>query len=235
LLSISSPSLEFSNTYFFQAGQCASRAFSDIDHLLEIRKTLRADLQGSRAKALRLTKENEKLEDKISSVTALEGERDNLLAQVKDLTAERDRLVAEKKQAEDELPKKLEEAADAGFNEAGEEYTREVQKLIPEAFQKGTREGELKGILETHETSFLLGFQKGLDYLEVPENDHRREPPVVPPVQLPSHLLPAEQKDATSASTEQEDGASESAEQENGASESTKQKDVAPDAAGVDA
>lgn len=206
----------------FQAGQCASQAFSDIDFLLETRKTLRADLQGSRAEAQRLVKENEELEEKISSVTAIEGERDRLLAQVKDLTAERDRLVAEKKQAEDELPKKLEEAADAGFNEAGEEYTREVQKLIPEAFQKGTREGELKGILGTHESSFLLGFQKGLDYMEVPENDHRREPPVVPPVQLPSHLLPNEQKDAASVPIEQ-------------ASESTEQKDVASDAAGVNA
>jgi hypothetical protein len=210
---------------FFQAGQCASRAFSDIDLLLETRKTLRADLQVSRADALRLSKENEQLEEKISSVTVLEGERDRLLAQVKDLTAERDRLVAEKKQAEDELPKKLEEAADAGFNEAGEEYTLQVQKLIPEAFLKGTKEGELKGILATHETSFLLGFQKGLDYMEVPENDHRREPPVVPPVQLPSHLRPAEPKDTASVPTEQKDDTS----------ESTEQKDITPDDAGVNA
>lgn len=76
-----------------------------------------------------------------------------------------------------------------------------MERLVTDAFKKGelkgTREGELKGIEKTHETSFLLGYQVGLDYMEVPQDDHRREPPVVPPVQLPRHLLPIEQPNST--------------------------------------
>ncbi|KAF7139018.1 hypothetical protein RHSIM_Rhsim07G0162000 [Rhododendron simsii] len=68
-----------------------------------------------------------------------------------------------------------------------------VQSLVIKAF----KEGELKGIKDTHKSSFLGRYQVGLDYAEVPEVDHRREPPVVPPVQLPESLLPAEQPNLT--------------------------------------
>lgn len=71
-----------------------------------------------------------------------------------------------------------------------------MEKLVTDSFKKGElkgiRDGELKGIKETHKSSFLLGYQVWLDYIEVPKGDHRREPPVVPPVQLPNHL-PSEQ------------------------------------------
>ncbi|KAF7123135.1 hypothetical protein RHSIM_Rhsim12G0098000 [Rhododendron simsii] len=79
----------------------------------------------------------------------------------------------EKKLMEDDLPRKLEEAGDAG---------------------------ELKGIKDTHISSFLRGYQVGFDYAEVPEVDHRREPPVVPPVELQESLLPAEQLNPTTDS-----------------------------------
>ncbi|KAF7151393.1 hypothetical protein RHSIM_Rhsim02G0063000 [Rhododendron simsii] len=88
---------------------------------------------------------------------------------------------------EEELPKKLEDAGDAGYNEAGEYYAEQVQKLVAKAF----KEGELKGINDTHSSSFLHGYQVGLDYAEVPKVDHRREPPVVPPLELPE-VLPRE-------------------------------------------
>ncbi|KAF7141440.1 hypothetical protein RHSIM_Rhsim06G0145900 [Rhododendron simsii] len=107
-----------------------------------------------------------------------------------------DRLKEEKKLMEDDLPNKLEEAGDAGYNEAGEYYQQQVQSLVTKAF----KEGELKGIKDTDISSFLRGYQVGLDYAEVPEIDHRREPPVVPPVELPKSLLPAEQPNLTTNS-----------------------------------
>lgn len=98
---------------------------------------------------------------------------------------------------EDELPGKLEEAGNAGYNEAGEYYRQQVEGIVKKAF----KEGELKGIKDTHNTSFLRGYQNGLDYAEVPKANHRREPPVVPPMELPGHLLPAEQLNPTSDTT----------------------------------
>lgn len=65
------------------------------------------------------------------------------------------------------------------------------------ARSRAFKEGELRGIEETHNSSFLLGYQVRLDCAEVPKVDHQREPPVVPTVQLSSHLLPSQQPDST--------------------------------------
>lgn len=53
----------------------------------------------------------------------------------------------------------------------------------------------MNGVKDIHHRSFLLGFHIGLDYAEVPKEDHRKESPVVPEVEMPSHLLSSEQPD----------------------------------------
>lgn len=131
----------------------------------------------------------EQLEGKVAEAAAGLEERHRLLNEVKDLKAERDRLMEEKQRLVDDLPRQLEEAGDAGYKEAGEYYQKQVESLVKKAF----KDGELRGINDTHPSSFLLGYQVGLDYAEVPNNDHRREPPVLPPVQLPIHLRTLEQ------------------------------------------
>ncbi|KAF7145037.1 hypothetical protein RHSIM_Rhsim04G0129500 [Rhododendron simsii] len=151
-----------------KAGQCASKAFSDMDVLLETNRSLREDLQGQRTKMERTVEEIETLEAKSA-------EEENA------------RLREEKARIEEDLPKQLEEAGDAGYNEAGEYYQQQVQSLVTNDF----KEGELKGIRDTHHSSFLHGYQVGLNYAEVPKVDHRREPPVVPPLELPE-VLPQE-------------------------------------------
>lgn len=157
-----------------------------MNFLLDARRTLRGDLKATKGKVQKATAQIELLEGKVADATAGLEERNRLLKEVEELKTERDRLKGEKQSLEDDLPRRLEEAGDAGYNEAGEYYKEQVGHLVKMAF----KDGELKGINDTHPSSFLLGYQVGLDYAEVPKDDHRREPPVVPPVQLPIHLLP---------------------------------------------
>lgn len=109
--------------------------------------------------------------------------KEKLGTEVKDLKEEKDRLLGEKAQMEEEMAKKLEEAS--------EYYKNQLPGLIGTAFKVG----EVKGVKETYRHSFLLGYQVGLDYAEVPKDGHLREPPVVPEVELSSHLLPSKQPD----------------------------------------
>lgn len=129
-----------------------------------------------------------KLEAKLTNAMVGLEQRDRLLTEVQNLKAERDRLLEEKRCLDADLPRLLEEADNASFNEASEYYKQQVEGLVKKFF----KDGELKGIQETHNSSFFCGYQVGLDYAEVPEVDHQREPPVVPHVELPRHLLPAE-------------------------------------------
>ncbi|KAF7143681.1 hypothetical protein RHSIM_Rhsim05G0097200 [Rhododendron simsii] len=153
----------------------------------------KGDLQPKRKEAEQLADQIEVLEAKVAEAKTVRQERDRLLLKIKDVKAENDRHNEEKKQMEEDLPRKLEEAGDVGYNEAGEYYQQLLQSLVTKAF----KEGELKGIKDTHKFSFLRGYQVDLDYAEVPEVDHRREPPVVPPVELSKNLLPAEQPNPT--------------------------------------
>lgn len=75
-----------------------------------------------------------------------------------------------------------------------------MRNLIGKTF----KEGETKRVVETHRSSFLLGFHVGLDYAEVPNVDHRREPPIVPEVQLSSHLLPSQLPDPSASNDDAE-------------------------------
>ncbi|KAF7139874.1 hypothetical protein RHSIM_Rhsim06G0114000 [Rhododendron simsii] len=167
--------------FLAKAGQCASKAFGDMEALLETRRSMRVDLQAKRRETDQSADRIEELEAQIAEAETVRQERDRLLLQLKDAGEENDRLKKKKQQMEEELPKKLEDAGDAGYNEAGEYYAEQVQKLVAKAF----KEGELKGINDTHTSSFLHGYQVGLDYAEIPKVDHRREPPVVPPLKLP--------------------------------------------------
>ncbi|KAI8546920.1 hypothetical protein RHMOL_Rhmol07G0156800 [Rhododendron molle] len=101
--------------FLAKAGQCASRAFSDMDVLLETKKTMRADLQAQRKEAEGALNKVIELEAKVADAAAVKEERDRLQLQV------------------------------------------------------------------------------GLDYAEIPAADHRREPPVVPPMELPGPLPHTEQ------------------------------------------
>lgn len=181
-----------------QAGQCASRAFEDVNFLLDARRSLRGELKASKAEVQEAFTQIELLKGKVadSDADAAAGleERDWLLKELKDLTTERDRLKEEKKLLEDDLPRQLEEAGDVGYNEAGEYYKEQVGHLVKMAF----KDEELKGIDTAHASSFLCRYQVGLDYAEVPEADHRREPPVVPPVDLPEHLRLAKPSEPSS-------------------------------------
>ncbi|KAF7120213.1 hypothetical protein RHSIM_Rhsim13G0002100 [Rhododendron simsii] len=170
--------------FLAKAGQCASKAFADMHALLDTKRSMRVDLQAKRKEADQLADRLEELEAQVAESESVRQERDRLLLQLKDAEEENTQLKMEKQQAEEELPKKLEEAGDAGYNEAGEYYQEQVQHLVTKAF----REGELKGMKDTHHSSFLRGYQVGLDYAEVPKVDHRREPPVVPPMELPETL-----------------------------------------------
>ncbi|KAI8571767.1 hypothetical protein RHMOL_Rhmol01G0144300 [Rhododendron molle] len=118
----------------------------------------------------------EVLEVKVAEAAIGQEERDWLLIEIKDVKAERDRLKEEKKRMEDDLPRQLEEAKDPGYNEVDEYYKQQVEGLV----KRGFKDGELKGIKDTNNSSFLRRYQVSLDYAEVPEDDHRREPPVVP-------------------------------------------------------
>ncbi|KAI8560403.1 hypothetical protein RHMOL_Rhmol04G0252600 [Rhododendron molle] len=149
--------------FLVKAGQCASRAFTDMDVFLETKRSQRADLQAQRKEMEKALDKVEALEAKVANAATVKEERDRLLLEVQSLTAEWDQLKDEKKRSEEELSKLLEDAGDAGFNEAGEDYKKQVEDLV------------------------------GLDYAEVPKDDHRREPPVVPPVDLPGPLPQAEQ------------------------------------------
>ncbi|KAF7145277.1 hypothetical protein RHSIM_Rhsim04G0047800 [Rhododendron simsii] len=162
-----------------KAGQCASKAFGDMDILLESKRSLRIDIQAKRKEADQLAKQIDSLEAKVAESDGVRQERDRLLLQIKNAEEENNRLRKKKQQMVEELPKLLEDAGDAGYNEAGEYYQQQVQNLVTKAF----KEGELKGIKDTHHSSFLRGYQVGLDYAEVPAADHRREPPVVPPLE----------------------------------------------------
>ncbi|KAF7144307.1 hypothetical protein RHSIM_Rhsim05G0054300 [Rhododendron simsii] len=170
--------------FLAKAGQCASKAFADMHALLDTKRSMRVDLQAKRKEADQLADRLEELEAQVAESESVRQERDRLLLQLKDAEEENTQLKKEKQQAEEELPKKLEEAGDAGYDEAGEYYQEQVQHLVTKAF----REGELKGMKDTHHSSFLRGYQVGLDYAEVPKVDHRREPPVVPPMELPETL-----------------------------------------------
>ncbi|KAF7144626.1 hypothetical protein RHSIM_Rhsim04G0140000 [Rhododendron simsii] len=173
--------------FLAKAGQCAIKAFGDMEALLETRRSMRVDLQAKRREANQLADRIEELEAQIAEAETVRQERDWLLLQLEDAGEENDRLKKEKQQMEEELPKKLEDAGDAGYNEAGEYYAEQVQKLVAKAF----KEGQLKGINDTHTSSFLHGHQVGLHYAQVPKVDHQREPPVVPPLELPE-VLPQE-------------------------------------------
>lgn len=62
----------------------------------------------------------------------------------------------------EEVLKKLQEAGDAGYSEAGADYEKQVRDLVAKAFING----EIKGVAKTHNSSFLLGFHIGLDYAD---------------------------------------------------------------------
>ncbi|KAF7114618.1 hypothetical protein RHSIM_RhsimUnG0083200 [Rhododendron simsii] len=173
------------NHFSLQAGQCASKAFGDMDVLLETKGSLKGDLQAKRMEAEQLADQIKALEVTVVEAKIVRQERDLSLLRIKDAEAENDCLKEEKKQIEEDLSKKLKEAGDSSYNEAGECYQQQMQILVTKAF----KEGELKGIRDTYNSSFLRGYQVNLDYSEV---DHRREPPVVPPMELPESLLPAE-------------------------------------------
>ncbi|KAF7149894.1 hypothetical protein RHSIM_Rhsim02G0192600 [Rhododendron simsii] len=129
-----------------------------MNALLDTKRSMRVDLQAKRKEADQLADRLEELEAQIAESEIVRQERDWLLLQLKDAEEENDQLKKEKQQMEEELPKKLEEAGDAGYNEAGEYYQQQV----------------------------------GLDYAEVPKVNHRREPPVVPPMEL-SEVLPQQE------------------------------------------
>ncbi|KAF7147517.1 hypothetical protein RHSIM_Rhsim03G0108900 [Rhododendron simsii] len=176
-----------------KVGQCASKAFSDMDVLLETNRSLRVDLQAKRQEVEQSTEQIEALVAKVAEVDIVQQERDQLLLQIKSAEEDNARLKKEKAQLEEDLPKRLEGASDAGYNEAGEYYQQQVQSLVIKAF----KEGELKGAKDTHHSSFLRGYQVGLDYAKVPEADHRREPPVVPSLELTEVPIMEEQPNDT--------------------------------------
>ncbi|KAI8555232.1 hypothetical protein RHMOL_Rhmol05G0158600 [Rhododendron molle] len=179
--------------FLAKARQCASRAFGNMDALLETRRSLRRDLQVKRDEANVAAELINALEEKVAEAAVGLEERDRLLIEVKDLKAERDRLKEEKQRWEDNLLRQLEQGGDAGYNEAGEHYKQQVEGLVKKVF----KEGRMMGIEETHSSSFLLRYQVGLDYAEVPPVDHQREPLMVPSIQLPSDMLPPQQPDPT--------------------------------------
>lgn len=108
-----------------------------------------------------------KLEKSVTKATEGLVETDRLQTEVQNLKEEWDRLLEEKKRSEEDLPKLLEKAGDAGYNEAGEHYKKQVEGLVNKAF----KEREIKGVEETHNSSFLLGYHV-LDYAEVPKVNH---------------------------------------------------------------
>lgn len=177
-----------------------------MDVLFETKRSLRGDLQAKRKEAKEAADQIEKLEAKVVEASAGLEERDRLQVLLEKVEAERDRLKEEKKKMEEELPKKLKEVGGAGYNEAGEYYQKQVEDLVRKAFRDWGAERD-KG---HPRPAFLRDYQVGLNYADVPEVDHRREPPVVPPVELPEHLLPAEQP--YSDSDKQPDPISDSAE-----------------------
>ncbi|KAF7141668.1 hypothetical protein RHSIM_Rhsim06G0074600 [Rhododendron simsii] len=144
--------------FLAKAGQCAGKAFADMHALLDTKRSMRVDLQAKRKEADQLADRLEELEAQVAESESVRQERDRLLLQLKDAEEENIQLKKEKQQAEEELPKKLEEAGDAGYNEAGEYYQEQVQNLVTKAF----REGELKGMKDTHHSSFLRGTRSAL-------------------------------------------------------------------------
>ncbi|KAF7144992.1 hypothetical protein RHSIM_Rhsim04G0229500 [Rhododendron simsii] len=109
-----------------------------------------------------LQAQRKEMERSIKEIEMLEAK----VAEGDTVQQERDQLLLQIKNAEEENARLREE---------------KVQSLVTKAFKKG----ELKGIKDTHHSSFLRGYQVGLDYAEISEADHRREPPVV--------LVPEEQ------------------------------------------
>lgn len=126
-----------------------------MEVLLETKKTQRGDLQAMRKEVKEAADQIEALEAKVAEASTGLEERDRLLLQLKEVEAKRDRLKEEKQQMEDELPAKLEEAGDAGYNEAGDYYQPQVEDLVKKVF----RDGELKEIEDAHASSFLRGYQ----------------------------------------------------------------------------
>ncbi|KAF7153042.1 hypothetical protein RHSIM_Rhsim01G0168800 [Rhododendron simsii] len=177
--------------YAVEVGQCTSRAYDDIDSLLDLRRSLRGELKAEKAEAQEAADKVQRLIKSVAEAADRLVKRERLLKEVKDLKEEKYRLLGERDQAEEEMVKRLEEAGDSRYNEAGKDYANQLSGLISKAF----KEGEVKGVRDTHRRSFLLGYQVGLDYVEFPKDDHRREQPVVPEVELPSHLLSSEQPD----------------------------------------
>lgn len=178
-----------------------------MDSLFSSRKSLRNELKSKRTEAQKATAKVERLKKAVANAMNGLAERERLLTKVKDLKEERDQLLEEKSQAEkekgraeEELEKKLQEASDVGYNEAKRDYEQQVRNLVDETF----KEGETKRVVETHRSSFLLGFHVGLDYAEVPKVDHRRKPPIVPEVQLSSHLLPSQLPDPGASNNDAE-------------------------------
>ncbi|KAF7127284.1 hypothetical protein RHSIM_Rhsim11G0017200 [Rhododendron simsii] len=105
---------------------------------------VKGELRIKREEAKTDTKEIKKLEGRVAEAVIVLEERDRLLTEL------------------------LEEASDAGYNEAEEHYKQQVEGLVKKAF----KDGELRGIEETHNSSFLLGYKAGLDYAEVHQVDH---------------------------------------------------------------
>ncbi|KAF7129979.1 hypothetical protein RHSIM_Rhsim10G0097000 [Rhododendron simsii] len=126
--------------FIAKVGQCVSRAFSDMDAVIEASRSLRGDLKVKREEAKMATEEIEKLEEKVADVAAGLKERDRLLIEVKDLKAEWDQLKEEKKHLEDDLPRKL--------KEAGEHYKEQVESLpdsqLEPLFQAGANYPEYR-------------------------------------------------------------------------------------------
>ncbi|KAF7138835.1 hypothetical protein RHSIM_Rhsim07G0158000 [Rhododendron simsii] len=101
---------------------CASKAFGDMDVLLKTKRPFRGGLQAKRKEAEQFANQIEELEAKVAEAKTVRQERDRLLLRIKDAEAENDQLKEEKEQMEEDLPRKLEEAGDAGYYEAGEYY-----------------------------------------------------------------------------------------------------------------
>lgn len=150
---------------------------------LDSKMSLKRELKAEKAEVQKATEEIQKLKKSVADTAAGLAEKEKLGTEVKDLKEERDRLLGEKARMEEEMAKKLEEAS--------EYYKNQLIGLIGTTF----KEGEVKGVKETYRHSFLLGYQVGLDYAEVPKDGHLREPAVVPEVELSSRMLPSEQLD----------------------------------------
>ncbi|KAI8538307.1 hypothetical protein RHMOL_Rhmol09G0092300 [Rhododendron molle] len=117
-----------------------------MDVLLETKRSLRVDLQVKRQEARQAADQIEALEAKLAGAVARLEERNRLAIEVQNLKAERDKLKEEKQHLEDDLPRRLEEAGDAGFNETSEYCKEQVEGLVKKAFQ----DGELKGIQDIY-------------------------------------------------------------------------------------